>query len=143
MSTLTSRSVYDGERGKWRATEEGGRERLKSKAKLKTIETVNLFFTARHRIDGFSPSTDNQRRRRGQIELYYKMIVFLSAPASLMKQKMISDVRMRSRNMSRVSINLSQNLSPNMRHSVTGTGASGQRLLSEGSVNLTASSTGG
>lgn len=40
-----------------RATDEGGRERLKSKAKLKTIETVNLFFTARHRIDGFSLST--------------------------------------------------------------------------------------
>lgn len=102
-----------------RAMDEGGRERLKSKAKLKTIETVNLFFTARHRIDGFSLSTDNQRRWRGQIELYYKLIVFLSAPSCLMKQKMISDVRMRSRNMSRVAINLSQNLSPNTRHSVT------------------------
>lgn len=45
--------------------------------------------------------------------------------------------------MSRVSINLSQNLSPNMRHSVTGTDSSGQRLLSGGSVNLTASSTEG
>lgn len=69
--------------------------------------------------------------------------VFVSVPSCLMKQKMISDVWMRSRNMSRVSINLSQNLSPNMRHSVTGMDSSGQRLLSGGSVNLTSSSTEG
>lgn len=44
--------------------------------------------------------------------------------------------------MSHVSINLSQNLSSNMEHSVTGMDSSGQRLLSIRSVILTASLTG-